>query len=126
MKIYNALALPAVLYGCETWAVIEQDKCRVTSAEMKLMRRIKKYTRQDYRTSEGILSKLKTNPVVKKIKNYRNKWIQHVRRMDSDRQTATLNCEISTVWETKPRTTLQKTSRQLVGQVRRSKTVQAR
>jgi hypothetical protein len=25
MKVYNALALLAVLYGCETWAVREQD-----------------------------------------------------------------------------------------------------
>ena len=113
MKIYNALALPAVLYGCETWAVREQDKCRITSAEMKLMKRVTKHTWQDYKTTESILSKLKTNPVVKKIQNYGNKWIQHVRRMDGDRQTATLNCEVSTVWETKPRTTPQKTSRQL-------------
>ena len=96
MKIYNAVALPAALYGCETWAVREQDECRITSAEMKLMRRITKYTRQDYKTSEGILSKLKANPTVKKIQNYGNKWIQHVRRMDRDRHTATLNCEIST------------------------------
>ena len=44
-----------------------------------------KYTQQDYKTSEDILSKLKTNPVVKKIKNYGNKWIQHVQRMDRDR-----------------------------------------
>jgi hypothetical protein len=85
MKIYNALALPALLYGCEIWAVREQDKCRITSTEMKLMRSITKYTRQDYKTSEGILSKLKTNPVVKKIQNYGNKWIQHARRMDRDK-----------------------------------------
>jgi hypothetical protein len=32
---------------------------------MKLMRTVAKYTWQDYKTSEGILSKLKTNPVVK-------------------------------------------------------------
>jgi len=36
--------------------------------------------------------------------------------MDRDRQTATLNYEISTVWEMKPRTTTQKkTSRLLMG-----------
>ena len=34
---------------------------------------------------------------------------------DTDRQTATLNYEISTIWDTKPRTTLQKTSRLLMG-----------
>jgi hypothetical protein len=34
--------------------------------------------------------------------------------MDRDRQTATLNCEVSTVWETKPRTTPHKTSGRLM------------
>ena len=36
-------------------------------------------------------------PLVKKIQrnpNYRNKWVQHLRRMDRDRQTVILNCEI--------------------------------
>jgi len=43
------------------------------------------------------------------------------------RQTATLNYEISTMWETKPRTTPQKTSRLWMGpeQVTRPKPLQA-
>jgi hypothetical protein len=41
--------------------------------------------------------------------------------MDRDRQTATLNYEISTVWETKPRTTTQKTYRLLMGPVQELK-----
>ena len=57
---------------------------------MKFMSRTAKYTWQDYETNEDILSELKINPVVKKIQNRRNKWIQHVRYMDRDRQTATL------------------------------------
>jgi hypothetical protein len=69
------LALPAVLYGYKIRAVRELDKCRITSAEMKLIRKIARYTWQDYKTSEGILSKLETNLVVKKIQNYGNKWL---------------------------------------------------
>jgi len=40
---------------------------------MKYMRRMAKYTTQDYRTSEDILSEFKISPVVEKIQNYRNK-----------------------------------------------------
>jgi len=54
---------------------------------------------------KNILSGLKFNPFVKKPNNQSNKWLQHVWRTDRDRQTATLNCEISTVWETKPMVT---------------------
>jgi hypothetical protein len=45
--------------------------------------------------------------------------------MDRDRQTATLNYEMSTVWGTKPRTSRQQTSGLLVGpeQVTRPKTL---
>ena len=78
------------------------------------------------KTNEDILSELKITPVVKKIQKYRSKWIQHVRQMDRDK-TAPLNYEISTMWETKPRTTPQKTSGQLMGpkQVTWHKTLQA-
>ena len=37
---------------------------------------------------------------------------------ETDRQTATLNYEISAVWEMKPRTVTQKTSRLLMGPYR--------
>ena len=53
-------------------------------AAMKFMSRTVKYTWQDYKTNDDILSGLKINPVMKKIQNYRNKWIR-VRRMDRDR-----------------------------------------
>jgi hypothetical protein len=79
LKIYNTSALPALLYGWETWVNREKDKYRITSKERKFMRRRAKYTWQDYETNEDILSELKINPVVKKIQNHRNKWIQHVR-----------------------------------------------
>jgi hypothetical protein len=51
------------------------------SAATTFIRRTAKYTWQDFETNEDILSELKINPIVTKIKNYRNKWI-HVQRMD--------------------------------------------
>jgi len=45
---------------------------------MKFMRIMAKYTWKDYKTNKDILSALKINPVVKKIQNYRNTWIQHI------------------------------------------------
>ena len=47
LKIYNTLALPSLLYGCETWSIREPDKYRMPSAEMKFMGRTAKYTWQD-------------------------------------------------------------------------------
>jgi hypothetical protein len=70
------LALPTFFYGCETWAIREQDKSRIPSAERKCLRGTAQSTWKDYKTNGYILSALKINPVVKKIQNYRNEWIE--------------------------------------------------
>jgi hypothetical protein len=68
MKICNALALPTLMYRCETWAIRKQDKSRITSVEMKFMGRSAKYRWQDYKNNEDILPELKINPFVKIFK----------------------------------------------------------
>jgi len=49
------------------------------------MRKGAKYTGKYYKINEEILSDFKINPVINKIRNYINKWIQHVQRTDRDR-----------------------------------------
>jgi len=49
VKIYNTLALPTLLYGCETWSVGEQDNTRITSVEMKFVSRTTKYIWEEYK-----------------------------------------------------------------------------
>jgi len=63
---------------------------------------------------------LKTNTVLKKMQ-------KNTCSANGQRQTAILNDELSTMWETKPRTTPLKTSRLLMGPelVTRPKTLQA-
>lgn len=62
MKIFNSSTLPTLFYGCKIWAIREQDKYRITSVEMKFVGRMEKYTLQDYKTNEYILSKIRINP----------------------------------------------------------------
>jgi hypothetical protein len=60
----------------------EQEKSRITAAEMKFMRKTAKYTWHDHKRNQDITKELKIQPVIKKVNNYKNKWIQHVRQMD--------------------------------------------
>ena len=85
LKIYNTLAIPTLLYGCETWAIRRKDESRITAAEMKFLRRTAKYTWQDHKRNEDILTELKVVPALEKIYDYRNKWSQHVDRMTRSR-----------------------------------------
>jgi hypothetical protein len=61
------------------------DKTRITAAEMRFMRTTAKYIWSDYERNDDILKELKTEPVMGKIRKYKNSWIQHVNRMQRDR-----------------------------------------
>jgi hypothetical protein len=49
---------------------------------MKFLRKTTQYTQHDHKRNQHILKEVKTEPIRDKINNYKNKWIQHVRRMD--------------------------------------------
>jgi hypothetical protein len=58
LKIYNTLALPTLLNYCETYAIGEEDKYKITSAKIKLMIAAK-YTWQDYKPMKILYQNLK-------------------------------------------------------------------
>jgi hypothetical protein len=61
----NTLTVPTLLYGSETWTLKEINKARITAAVMKCLRKTAKYVLYGH--------------------NYKNKWIEHVSRMDRSR-----------------------------------------
>jgi len=85
IKLYNALALPVLLYGSETGTIKARDARRITAAEMKYMRRTAGYTWTDYRTNAQIAKELKITPVLDKLLEYQRNWVQHVNRMSRNR-----------------------------------------
>jgi hypothetical protein len=80
-KLYNALALPVLLYSSETWTIKGRDTSRITTAEMKYMRRRAGYTWTDYKTNTQITKELKIAPILEKVLEYMRNWIQHINRM---------------------------------------------
>jgi len=67
IKLYNALALPFLLYGSETWTLKTSDARRITAVEMKYMRRTAGYTWTDYKTNAQIAKELKITPILDKL-----------------------------------------------------------
>jgi hypothetical protein len=61
------------------------DKTRITAAEMRFIRTTVKYILRDYKRNNDVMKELKTEPVMGKILEYKNNWIQHVNRMQRDR-----------------------------------------
>jgi hypothetical protein len=71
IKLYNALALPLLLYGSETWTIKGMDARRITAAEIKYMKRTAGYTRTDYKTNTQIAKELKITQILDKLLEYK-------------------------------------------------------
>jgi hypothetical protein len=78
LQVYNTLAMRTVLHDSGTWALKEQDKSRITTAEMKFVRKTSKYRLFDDRRNQELMKELETQPVLEKVNNYKHEWIQHV------------------------------------------------
>ncbi|KAJ4439494.1 hypothetical protein ANN_07618 [Periplaneta americana] len=85
IKFYKTMAIPSLLYGCEAWTLKKNDINRIQSAEMKFLRGVKGCTRLDRYRNDDIRNELNLLPIIDKIKEYRIRWSNHLRRMDKER-----------------------------------------
>jgi hypothetical protein len=83
LKVYNALALPILVYGSEIWTLRQKDKKRLTSIEIKFFRTAG-YTLFDHKRIEEILEELKVKSVDEKQRRYKSNWLQHVTRKNNN------------------------------------------
>jgi hypothetical protein len=74
-----------LLYSSEAWTLKEQDESRIIAAEVKFLRKTAQYTLYDHKKNWDIIKELNTQSIIEKISKYKNKWMQHVRRMDRSR-----------------------------------------
>jgi hypothetical protein len=58
IKLYNTIAIPALLCCSGNWTILARDARRITAAEMKYMRITAGYTLTDYRTNTEFAEKL--------------------------------------------------------------------
>jgi hypothetical protein len=85
MKCYKDVARPAVLYGSEMWVTTKRDMTGLEAAEMRFVRSIKGYTRLDKIRSGVIRKELEISGIQGVRAKYKQKWINHLERMDSTR-----------------------------------------
>ena len=74
MTVYNAVVVPTLVYGCETWVLKDRDKTRLQAAEMKVLRSVVGVTRLECVRNEAIRERLKQEAVVAQVKRRRELW----------------------------------------------------
>jgi hypothetical protein len=79
------MAVPTLIYGSDLWTSRKQDKTRLTTSEMKFLRKTAGYILMDHKQNEEITQELQVAPIINKIQNYKTKWIQHVSITDDQR-----------------------------------------
>ncbi len=80
-KLINTIFIPTLTYQCQTWPLTKVHERKLTTCEMKCLRRAVNKTRRDRVRNEEIRDVVGTTSVLSHIKNQRIKWFGHLMRM---------------------------------------------
>jgi len=84
LRIHNITAKAALKFGSEAWVLKKRDE-HVKAAQMKFLRHLLGITKLGKEKDQCIREKTGAQHIVKEIKEYQKKWLQHVQRMDTNR-----------------------------------------
>jgi len=85
LKIRNVTAKAALKFGSEAWALKKREEQLLEAAQMKFFRHLLGITKLDKEKNQCIRGKTGAQNTVKEIKQYQEKWLQDVQRMDTNR-----------------------------------------
>ena len=85
LRIHNITAEAALKFGSEAWVLKKREEQRLEAAQMKFLRHLLGITKLDKEKHQCIRGKTGAENIVKEIKQYQEKWLQHIQRMDTNR-----------------------------------------
>ena len=87
LRIHNITAKAALKFGSEVWVLKKREEQRLEAAQMKFLRHLLGITKLDREKNQCIRQKTGAQNIVKEIKQYQEKWLQNVQRMDTNSLT---------------------------------------
>ena len=85
LRIHNITAKAELKFGSEAWVLKKREEQRLEGAQMKFLRHLLGITKLDKEKNQCIRQKMGVQNIVKEIKQYQKRWLQHVQRMDTNR-----------------------------------------
>jgi len=83
LRIHNITAKAALKFGSEAWVLKKREEQRLEATQMKFLRHLLGITKLDKKKLLG--KKTGAQNIVKEIKQYQEKWLQHIQRMGTNR-----------------------------------------
>ena len=80
LRIHNITAKVALKLGSEALVLKKREEKRLEAAQMKILRHILGITKLDKEKNQYVREKTGAENIVKEIKQYQEKWLQHVQR----------------------------------------------
>jgi len=84
-QILNITAKAALKFGNEAWVLKKREEKSLEASQMKFLRRLLGITKLDKEKDQRFRQKTGAQNIVKEIKLYQKRWLQHVQGMDTDR-----------------------------------------
>ena len=85
LRIHNITAKAALKFGSEVWVLKKREEQRLEAAQMKFLRHLLGITKLDKEKNQCIRQKTEAQNIVKEIKQYQGKKLQHLQNMDTNR-----------------------------------------
>ena len=85
LRVFNAMVVPMLLYGCKTWTILKRHESRLQVTEMRFLRRVEGMTKLDRVSNEDIRQRLKKEAVVEVARKKQRVWKEKVDGMEGAR-----------------------------------------
>ena len=102
-KLINSIFLPTLTYQCQTWTLTKTLEQKITTCEMKCLRRAVNKTRRDKIRNEVIRDLVGATPALQHIEQQRIKWFGHLIRMLTNQPALRAYTSRYSGWKTRGR-----------------------
>ena len=85
LKVYNAVVLSSLLYGCETWTLHRRHVKKLENFHMRVLRSILGISWQDHITNLEVLERANSTSIETVLIKAQLQWVGYVIRMEEFR-----------------------------------------
>ena len=85
LRVINAMVVPTLLYGSETWTLQRRHRSKIQAMEMRYLRRVEGVTRMDRLANEDIRRRLGVEAVLEVADRKKKEWRKKIEEMPQER-----------------------------------------